>query len=122
MAARSCSISWPVPTRQYLDGVVADQKGQPVANAVVVAVPPAHLRNRIDRYRKTVSDQSGRFTLHGVPPGDYTLIAWESVEGDAYYNPEFLKTCEAQGSAVRLAEGERKSLQLQAIPETDDSQ
>ncbi len=105
-----------------VDGVVADQKGQPAANAVVVAVPPTHLRNRIDRYRKTVSDQSGHFTLHGVPPGDYTLIAWESVEGDAYYNPEFLKTSEAQGSAIRLAEGERKSLQLQAIPETEDPQ
>ena len=52
-----------------VDGVVADQKGEPAANAVVVAVPEARLRGRLDRYRKTVSDQSGRFTLHGIPPG-----------------------------------------------------
>ncbi len=99
-----------------VDGVVVDQKGQPVANAVIVAVPEARLRARVDRYRKTVSDQSGHFTLRGISPGNYTLLAWESVDGDAYYNPDFLKTYEAQGSALRLTEGERKSLQLQAIP------
>jgi len=105
-----------------VDGVVTDQKGQPVANAVIVAVPEARLRGRVDRYRKTVSDQSGHFTLHGISPGSYTLLAWESVDGDAYYNPEFLKTYEALGSALRLAEGERKSLQLQAIPAAEDQQ
>lgn len=105
-----------------VDGMVADQKGQPVANAVIVAVPEARLRGRVDRYRKTVSDQSGHFTLHGISPGNYTLLAWESVESDAYYNPEFLKTYEAQGSALRLAEGERRSLQLPAIPAAEDQQ
>lgn len=105
-----------------VDGIVADDKGQPVANAVIVAVPDARLRSRVDRYRKTVSDQSGHFTLHGVPPGNYTVLAWESVEGDAYYNADFVKTYEAQGSALRLTEGERKNLQLQAIPEAEDQQ
>ena len=52
-----------------VDGVVANGKGEPVANAVVVAVPEARLRSRTDRFRKTISDQSGRFTLHGVQPG-----------------------------------------------------
>ena len=69
--------------------MVVDQKGQPVANAVIVAVPEARLRARVDRYRKTVSDQSGHFTLRGISPGNYTLLAWESVDGDAYYNPDF---------------------------------
>ena len=105
-----------------VDGVIVDQKGQPVANAVIVAAPEARLRGRVDRYRKTVSDQSGHFTVHGIPPGNYTLLAWESVDGDAYYNPDFLKTYEAQGSALRLTEGERKSLQLQAIPAAEDQQ
>jgi len=103
-----------------VDGVVTDQKGNPVANAVVVAVPEARLRGRVERYRKTVSDQTGRFTLRGVRRGDYTLLAWESVDGEAYYNPEFLKTYEAQGSALNVAEGERKSVQLQVIPEQED--
>ena len=103
-----------------VEGLVTDRKGEAVANAVVVAVPEARLRGRIDHYRKTVSDQSGRFTLHGIPPGDYTLLAWESVDGAPYYDPEFLKSCEGQGSTLHLSEGDRKSAQVQAIAEAEE--
>jgi hypothetical protein len=103
-----------------VEGVAADEKGEPVANAVIVAVPEARLRGRVDRYRQTVSDQSGRFALRGFPPGDYTLFAWESLDGEAYYNPEFLKSCEGRGTPLHLGEGERKSVQVQAIPEGEE--
>jgi hypothetical protein len=105
-------------TGAVTDGVVTDAKGQPVSNAIVVAVPDLRFRSRIDRYRKTISDQSGHFTLHGVPPGDYTLFAWESVDGDAFYGPEFLKGYEGQGIALRMSEGDRKSVPLQVIPDS----
>lgn len=103
-----------------IDGVAVDAKGDPVANAVIVAVPELRLRARVERYRKTVSDQSGRFTLHGVVPGEYTLFAWESVEGEAYYNPEFLKNFEGQGSALHVGEGDRKTIQVEAIPDENE--
>jgi len=90
-----------------------------VANAVIVAVPEMRLRARMDRYYKTVSDQRGHFTLHGVRPGELTLFAWETVEGEAYYNPEFLKSYEGQGSALRVGEGDRKTVQLEVIPTVD---
>jgi carboxypeptidase family protein len=103
-----------------VDGFVTDSNGQPVANAVVVAAPEARLRKRVDRYRETVSDQSGHFSLHGMRSGDYTLFSWESVDGQAYYDPEFLKKYE--GSAMHVGEGDRKAVQLQAIPGTEDQQ
>lgn len=103
-----------------VDGVVTDHKGNPVANAVIVAAPEMRLRSHVDRYRKTVSDQSGRFTLRGMPPGEYTVFAWESVDGEAYYNPEFLKTYAGQGSALRLSEGDRKTMQLEVIPAAEE--
>jgi len=99
-----------------VSGVVTDHQGAAVANAVVVAVPEIRQRTRVDRYHKAVSDQSGRFTLHGIPPGEFTLFAWESVEGEAYYNPEVLKAYEGQGSAVRVSEGDRKTVQMEVIP------
>jgi protocatechuate 3,4-dioxygenase beta subunit len=98
-----------------VDGVVVDSKDQPVANAVVVAVPESRLRGRVDQYRQTVSDQNGHFTLRGIRGGTYTLFVWESVDGQAYFNPEFLKSYEGQGKALQLSEGDRKTVQLTVI-------
>ncbi len=103
-----------------VDGVVADSKGEPVANAVVVAVPELRMRGRVDQYRQTVSDQKGHFSLRGIRGGNYTLFAWDSVDGQAYYNPEFLKSYEEQGSTLRLSEGERKPVQLSVISAADE--
>jgi carboxypeptidase family protein len=104
-----------------VEGVAVDRKGEPVANAVVVAVPEARMHPRVDHYRKTVADQTGRFSLRGLRPGDYSLFVWENVEGEAFYNPDFLKLFEGRGSALHVSEAERKSLQLEAIPESAPS-
>jgi len=103
-----------------VEGVAVDHHGEPTANALVVAVPEPRLRSRPDLYRKTVTDQSGRFTLRGIRPGQYTFFAWETVEGDAYYNSDFLKSYEQQGTPLQLSEGARKSLQLKVIPAATD--
>jgi protocatechuate 3,4-dioxygenase beta subunit len=103
-----------------ISGVAIDSKGAAVANAVIVAAPEARLRGRLDRYHKTISDQSGRFSLRGMPPGDYTVFAWESVEDDAYFNPEFLRGYEGQGISLRILDGERKTLQVNVIPAGDE--
>jgi hypothetical protein len=105
-----------------VEGVVTDHQGQPVANAVVVAVPEARMRGRMDRYRKTQSDQNGRFQLQGIRPGDYTVLAWESVDGEEYYNPDFLKAYAGQETALLVSEGERKTLSLEAIPAATSEQ
>jgi hypothetical protein len=48
------------------------------------------------------------------------LFAWESLDGEAYLNPDFLKNYEGQGSALRVGEGERKSVQVQVIPDAEE--
>ena len=103
----------------FAEGVVTGRKDEAVADVVVVAVPELRFRNRPERYRKAVTDQTGRFSLRGLPPGDFTLYAWDSVEGEEYYSPEFLKRYEGQGKTLRLNEGERKSVQIKAIPSED---
>jgi hypothetical protein len=57
-----------------------------------------------------------------LPPGEYTVFAWESVDGEAYLNPEFLKGYDGLGKTLRLGEGERGSVSLVVIPGADDPQ
>ena len=102
-------------------GVVT--RGQlPLANAVVVAVPEARLRSRSDRFQKTTTDQHGTFSLTGMPPGEYTLLAWDAVDAGEYYDPEFLRSYEDRGTVLRLGEGDSKSLQIEAILTADNQQ
>ncbi len=102
-----------------IEGVAADPVGQTVADAVVVAVPGPRFRGLPDHYRKASTDQSGHFRLRGLPPGDYTLFAWESIEGEAYLNSDFLRNYEGQGKALHVSEGEHVSLQVKVIPESE---
>src|SRR5580704_3628659 len=104
------------------EGVATNQKDEPAADAVIVAVPEARFRGHPDRYRKAVADQSGRFSLRGLPPGEYSLFAWESVEVEAYLDPEFLKSYEGQGKALHVSEGDRASMQLRTIPTAEDQE
>jgi hypothetical protein len=102
------------------DGVATNQKDEPVADVLVVAIPEARFRNHPERFRQALSDQSGHFILRGLPPGDYTLFAWESVDGEAYYDPEFLKAYEGLGKPLHVSEGLRVSVQLKIIPALED--
>ena len=42
------------------------------------------------------------------------------MDGEAYYNPDFLKLYEGRGSAMHVSEAERKSLQLEAFKQVPE--
>lgn len=98
-----------------VEGIVTGSQGESVPDAVVVAVPEAPQRTYGVHFPETVSDQHGRFSLHGIAPGQYFLFACDNADGDAYYDPDFVKNYEQQATALRISEGDRKSLQLQVI-------
>jgi Carboxypeptidase regulatory-like domain len=98
-----------------IEGIVIDAQGQAVSNAVIVAAPEMSLRSRSDHFHKTLSDQNGRFSLHGIPPGQYSLFAWDNLDGDAFYDPDFLRNYEPEGNSQRVVEGDHKTVQLQVI-------
>ena len=98
-----------------ITGEAVDGNGQPIANATVVDVPGAERRTRPDLYQQVVSDDSGHFSLRGLNPGKYTVLAFEELQGDIR-QPEFLKTYETRGEIVQLDEGSGKSVVLKLIP------
>ncbi len=72
-----------------VQGRAIDRTGNPMAGAQVVLVPEARWRKRPDRYLLSVTDSSGNFSIAGIPPGNYSVFAFEKVENGVYYDPEF---------------------------------
>jgi carboxypeptidase family protein len=102
-----------------LNGTTTNDQGQPIANAIVIAIPAPQFRKQSDRYVRTTTDQSGRFTMRGVRPGEYSVLAWEVLDGDDYFDPDFLKPLEAQGTSVKIEKGGHQTVALKIIPAPD---
>lgn len=67
-------------------------------------------------YRSVSTDQNGHFTMKGLRPGDYKLIAWEDIESGAYMDPEYVKPHESAGKDVTVAGADNQTVQLSAVP------
>jgi hypothetical protein len=91
-----------------------------VANATVVAVPEEKYRRVPDRFGSGSTDQHGSFTIRGLSPGTYTLYAWQDVEESEWRDPDFPKSQEANGTAVKVDEGSDQKLELKLSPAGGD--
>jgi hypothetical protein len=97
-----------------IDGVISDDKGQPVPGVQAVLIPDT--RGRVDLYRTATADQGGRFVMRGITPGDYKLFAWESLENYGYFDPDVMRQSESLGKALRVAESSKLSVEGRIIP------
>lgn len=102
------------PNGATIDGVVS-KDGQPFAGATVALVPEPPRRDQTYLYQSTPTDQSGRYVLPAVPPGDYKLFAWESIENAAYTSSDFLQTFELRGGSAHVVEGSHLTVNLDLI-------
>ena len=103
------------PGAGRIDGIVGSDE-QAAPGASVVLVPDGKGRGQPNEYRQAVTDLTGRFAMRSVPPGDYTLFAWEQIDRGAYFDPEFLARYEDRGKAVHVEEGGHVSMKLEVIP------
>jgi hypothetical protein len=87
-----------------------------VPGARVVLVPDAARRELTHLYQSTTTDDSGRFHLQGIAPGDYSLFAWEDVEEGQWQDAEFLKRHESAARSFRISESSRETIETVAIP------
>jgi hypothetical protein len=94
---------------------------QPAAGASVVLVPDGARNAQTRYYRQSMSDQSGRFSLRNIIPGDYKIFAFEDLERGAYLNPDFLLPFEDRAQTVHLQEDGYLSVRLEAIPASETS-
>jgi hypothetical protein len=100
-----------------IEGIVADDQQKPVAGIRVIAAPEEKRRHIDGWYKNGTTDQNGRFTLRGVRPGAYTLLAFDGAE-DRFMgsnDPELIKKYEDQGVNVTVKENDLKAVEVKAV-------
>jgi hypothetical protein len=98
-----------------VDGTVQNDKSEPAPGAMVVLIPAAEKRGINRLYKNTSTDQSGKFSIKGIAPGEYKLFAWDQVEFGSYQDPDFLKPYESKGESVSIKENSHESKDLKVI-------
>jgi hypothetical protein len=99
------------------NGIVTDDAGRPATEATVIACSTDH-----DRWysgsrflQKAVAGRDGTFSLTGLPPGDYHVMAVKRVpiEGeDAWEDRDLLESLAQRASRSVLTEGQVTSVAL----------
>lgn len=96
-----------------VEGVVQNEEGKPVSGATVVLAPDSR---RYSLFKEAQTGESGSYSLKGVAPGEYRILAWENIEAGAYLDPDFLKRYEGKAEKLSLKENDRKPVSLKVIP------
>jgi protocatechuate 3,4-dioxygenase beta subunit len=97
-----------------LSGTVQDSRAKPVTDYVVVAFSQDSSKwGYLTRFIRTARpNQEGRFSLTGLPPDDYYVIALDYVEMGEESDPEQLEKWKSLATRVTLADAESKPLTL----------
>jgi hypothetical protein len=95
-----------------LEGVVTNEKPEPCSSVTVTLIPAGGHRSR-PFYKFPTTDANGKFTISGIAPGSYKLLAWDKVDNNAVmYDPEFLRPYESYAQTVEVMPGGKKTLDL----------
>ena len=109
--------------QSFLDLVISSATGRvngtitgAQRTAQVVLVPEEKLRNKTALFKTTATDPAGKFSFRGIPPGDYSIFAWDYVEQGAYYNRDFLRPYEMDAAPVHIEPKSESTVTMEVIP------
>ena len=102
------------PAAGDVTGSVQNARGEAAASVQVTVVPSSFSLRR-DMNKLVTTDASGNFTLHGLPPGDYKIFAWEEVETNAWMDRDYRQPFESSAASVRVQESTTPSVTLRVI-------
>lgn len=90
--------------------ILGAERNAPETDATVIAFSENPERWQFGtRYVRTARpNQDGRYTLRGLPPHDYYVVAVTDVEPGQTQDPEFLDSLRAQAVRLSLGEGESR--------------
>ena len=99
-----------------LSGTVRDGVGSPIGNATVIVFSsdPQYWRAQSRRIQTVRTNASGAYRMHGLPPGNYQIIAVDDVENGEWYDPAYLERIKDRARSMSIDEGEKKTLDVAA--------
>jgi 5-hydroxyisourate hydrolase-like protein (transthyretin family) len=98
-----------------VNGVVFNARSEPVSGAQVVLIPNDS-RDRAELFKGTTTDQDGRFTIRNAAPGQYRILAWETIEPWLWFDPDILKRDEPFSMPLQLSESGSATVSLSVVP------
>lgn len=97
-----------------LEGTVRNAKGEPVQNALVLLLnqkqPPVVVNS-------AVTDQIGIYSLRGIRPGEYQLVATENRTSRTYQSEPALNDLRRRSVTVSFIKGSRRIQELTLVPQ-----
>jgi hypothetical protein len=96
-------------------GFVRDARGQAAAGATVIVLPVTAGGAAVwtpNRTRETRASSYGVFSVAGLPPGDYLIVAIDDAVAEGWQDPAMIAALRTQATRMTLRDGETKSLQL----------
>jgi hypothetical protein len=104
-----------------ITGSVTAGNGAPLADYEVLIFTEDETRwaNLGRAMRVARPDQQGVFKVQSMPPGEYHVVAFETIDTESRSNPEFLEKARRVAQQVTLTEGQTRSLSLKlaALPQ-----
>lgn len=94
-------------------GVARNAKDEPISNGTVLLYPFGSDNPKL--IRTALTDRFGVFSIPGVPPGEYGVLAWSDSRSKAYLDPVFLKAVENQATKVVVQRGFTNTINVRAI-------
>jgi hypothetical protein len=99
-----------------INGVVRTSSIQPVSAARIVLMSSPN-ESRLSVYQTTTSDSQGQFTLVGIAPGEYRLLALQDIPIGAESTPEFLSNYQRDSKPVVVSRNGRTDVVLTPAPQ-----
>ena len=99
-----------------ITGNILEWAGGPVgAEVIAFADDPSRWVAGSRFVTRTGIDPKGGFKLQGMPPGNYLIVAVDSL-GEEWHKPGFLGKLRARSTPLRLEEGEAKTIVVPLTP------
>jgi len=102
------------PTARDITGTVLNSHGDPATSVQVTAVPTSGSLRK-DMNKLVTTDVNGNFTLHGLPPSEYKIFAWEEVETNAWMDRDYRQPFENQSASAKVDASTAPTVQLKLI-------